>query len=342
MLARRGAVHHALGDALADGGDAKQVVGHVVVPDGRVDALAAGALEVQRHVFLFGRDAELLERQPLDAAEFTGRNVPAHAVVGEIGERVAQRRELPVEHREHPRLGRMEHRVVEAVVAVHDGGFVGGRNILRQPGDHVVHRLDLHGLRGDVLLAPAPDLALDVAAGLAEIRKADFLVVHAVQQRDDAVELFPDGFPLRLCHSRQRLVPQYAPVDAIHEIEGGADHRIVFAEYIGLRYRKSYRVQCLDHLELAIHCVRGGQQLAGRLAAQRVALAARGDAVSGVRLAALELLDLERSAESLHLVLQEILQAPGVDAMAFFNGLYADELVGHGSGNPKLKRYNWT
>src|SRR5512143_3022336 len=46
VLARGGAVHHALRDALADGGDAEQVVYHVVVPDRRIDALAAGALEI--------------------------------------------------------------------------------------------------------------------------------------------------------------------------------------------------------------------------------------------------------------------------------------------------------
>src|SRR5512132_1860246 len=47
MLARRGAVDDTLGDALADRGEAEQVVGHVVVPDRRLDTLAAGALEIQ-------------------------------------------------------------------------------------------------------------------------------------------------------------------------------------------------------------------------------------------------------------------------------------------------------
>ena len=48
------------------------------------------------------------------------RDVPGHAVVAEVGQRMAERRELPVEHREHARLGRVEDQVVEAEVAVHD------------------------------------------------------------------------------------------------------------------------------------------------------------------------------------------------------------------------------
>src|SRR5512141_515156 len=50
VFARGRAVHHPLRDALADGGDAEEVVGHVIVPDRGRDALAAGALEVHVHV----------------------------------------------------------------------------------------------------------------------------------------------------------------------------------------------------------------------------------------------------------------------------------------------------
>src|SRR5271170_6457517 len=65
MLARRGPVHHALGDALADGGDAEQAVGHVVVPYRRLDALATGALEVHVNILALGRDAQFRQRQAL-------------------------------------------------------------------------------------------------------------------------------------------------------------------------------------------------------------------------------------------------------------------------------------
>jgi hypothetical protein len=62
-----------------------------------------------------------LHIQAPNAAKGPRRDVPGHAVVAEVGQRVAQRRQLPVEHRDDPRLGRMEHQVVEPVVAMHDG-----------------------------------------------------------------------------------------------------------------------------------------------------------------------------------------------------------------------------
>src|SRR3954470_7666794 len=49
-LARGGAIHHALGDALRDAGDAEQVVGHVVVPDRRVDSGPLGSLAISLHI----------------------------------------------------------------------------------------------------------------------------------------------------------------------------------------------------------------------------------------------------------------------------------------------------
>src|SRR6185295_19864116 len=108
-------------------------------------------------------------------------------------------------------------------------------------------------------------------------------------------------------------------------------------QHVGPGDRKSRLVQRPDHLVLAVHRMRRRQQLARRLAAQGVALAAGGDAVSGVRLAALELLDRERAAESFHALAEKFFQPARVNAMAFFNWLYADELVGHANGNPNLK-----
>src|SRR6185436_9122162 len=115
MLARRGPVDHALRDALQDRGDAKQVVRHVEIPVAARDALAPGTPAVRVDVALLGRNAKLLEVEPLDAAELACGDVPAHAVIRKIGERVADRRELPVEHRKDLRLARMEDQVVQAV-----------------------------------------------------------------------------------------------------------------------------------------------------------------------------------------------------------------------------------
>src|SRR3954465_204721 len=76
-LARRGAVHHALRDALRDAGDAEQVVGHVVVPGRRIDARSIGPLTRLFYVLRFTGNAELLQIKPGDAAELARRDVPA-------------------------------------------------------------------------------------------------------------------------------------------------------------------------------------------------------------------------------------------------------------------------
>ncbi len=74
-----------------------------------------------------------------------------------------------------------------------DAGLVAGRNVARQPGDQVVHRLDDVGLRALVLFGPASDLALEVVAGLAEVAEPDRRVVDAMQPCQDVVHLVVDG-----------------------------------------------------------------------------------------------------------------------------------------------------
>jgi hypothetical protein len=53
---------------------------------------------------------------------------------------MAQGRQFPVEHGQDARLGRVENHVVEPEVAMHDGRVFAGRNVVRQPGDQLVHR----------------------------------------------------------------------------------------------------------------------------------------------------------------------------------------------------------
>src|SRR5450755_358822 len=120
LRARRRAGLDAFGDALKDSGDAKEVVGEVEVPVGHdgVGVGPAGALAVATHVVTLARDAERRMVEAADAAKRARRDVPRHAVVAEVGQRMAERRELPVEHGDDSRLLRIEDEVVEAVVAV--------------------------------------------------------------------------------------------------------------------------------------------------------------------------------------------------------------------------------
>ena len=112
----------ALVHTLQDRSDAEQVVGHVEVPVGHHGASvgAAGALAVAADVVALARDAECSQVQPADAAEGAGRDVPAHAVVAEVRERMPEGGEFPIEHRDHARLGGVEHQVVEPEVLVGD------------------------------------------------------------------------------------------------------------------------------------------------------------------------------------------------------------------------------
>ena len=120
---------------------------------------AAGQLAIDGDVLLLARDARRREVDAGEAAEELRRHPPGHCVKGEIGERVAGCREFPIEHADHPRLGRVEDQIVDAVVAVDDARRAFRRQVARQPLDQPVHcRLGL-GLRGLVLPAPARDLA---------------------------------------------------------------------------------------------------------------------------------------------------------------------------------------
>src|SRR5262245_51618894 len=205
LLAHRRALHHAAHDALDDPGQAEHVVGHVVVP--MLDAGAASAAAVRGDVLLFARDAQCVQVEPADAAELARREPEVHAVICEIGQRMPERRELPIEHRQNARLGTVEDDVVEAVVAVDHARLILRRNVLRQPLDELLHRLDLFGLRGAVLLRPATDLPLEVVAGLAIVVQTDGVVVDLVQRGDHAVHLFVDRGALGATHPRQGLVP---------------------------------------------------------------------------------------------------------------------------------------
>ncbi len=204
--------------------------------------------------------------QPRDAAELPRCDVPAHAVVAEVGQRMAQRGQLPVEDGQHARLARVEDQVVEPVVAVHDAGdlFRLVRHVLRQPVDQAVHGRDRLGLRQFVLLAPALDLAREVVARLAVVGQADGGVVHAVQRGDHAVHFVVDRRALGAGHAGQGLVPQHAALHELHDVEGAADHGLVLAQRTHPGDRHVRPGERIHHAVLALDGVRRRQQLGFR------------------------------------------------------------------------------
>ena len=72
-------------------------------------------------------------------ATMCGRHAVHHGVIGEVGQRMAERRQLPVEHRQDARLGRVEDHVVDAKVAMDDRGLVARGDMGGQPFDQPVH-----------------------------------------------------------------------------------------------------------------------------------------------------------------------------------------------------------
>jgi hypothetical protein len=123
----------------------------------------------------------------------------------------------------------MEDHVVEPEVAMHDGGFIARRNVLRQPREQVVHRRDGFRLRRSILVAPALDLPCEVVARTAVVREADRRIVDRMQERDHTIHLVVQRRALLAPDARQRLVPEDASVDVVHDEERRAEDARVFA-----------------------------------------------------------------------------------------------------------------
>ena len=127
------------------------------------------------------------------------QRVPLLAPVDEqqpdVGQRIAQRAELPVDHRGDLAGGREDH-VVEPVVAVDDRR----RPLLGHPrGEAVADVLDqrqLPGPRALPLALPAVELAGDVVLLLAELAEPDLVGVDRVDRDERVDDALADRPPL--------------------------------------------------------------------------------------------------------------------------------------------------
>src|SRR5215471_18782111 len=159
-----GAVETALFHALHDGRETEEGEGEAIGP--RRDAWDGHPLAIFGHIFLLRWNAK---RLAVDAGETAHRLVvgeaPLHALVGEVGERVADGGELPIDDGKQARPVGLEDHVIDAVVAVHEARSpVVGWLVLLEPLDQDLHVLDVLGLRGAILLGPAVALAREIAA----------------------------------------------------------------------------------------------------------------------------------------------------------------------------------
>ena len=181
---------------------------------------------------------------------------------------------------------------------MHEPHRAGGRQMRGQPLHQPLHLVDLLGLRGAVLLRPAVDLACDVVLALAVIGKADLRRLVGVQLRERRIHRVVDRGALRRVGARHIRLPDHAALDAAHHVERRAGDALVGAIDDRLGDRESLGVQRADRLELAVDRMRGGEQLARRLAPQHVFARRRFQHVGRIRLAAAELLHGERALEA--------------------------------------------
>jgi hypothetical protein len=222
---------------------------------------------------------------------------PGPQVMCQVDERIAERRHLPVEHRLDARRVVGHHDVVETVVAVHETDALIRRDPCRQPLHEPVDVGDRHQLGLPVHLRPAREVACDVAAGAPEVGQTERVHVERVQLCEARVHVRIDRGPVRSCNVRKLSVPVHASGAQVHDVERGADHGLVLAVEIRLRYGIARARKRSQHAIFAVDCMGRRQQRARWSAAQHIAALAR-ELVGRIRLPALELLDIEIAAES--------------------------------------------
>ena len=279
--------------------------------------VAAGALRVAGLDVLAAGEAGRHRRRLEQRQQRVALLAPVDEQQADVGERVAERAELPVDDR-GDLAGIVEDHVVEAVVAVDDRR----RSLLGDAlGELVVDLLDerdLARLRALPLPLPALQLAPDVVLLLAELAEPDLVGDRAVdldQRVDDpladraAVGLVREGLGVG-------TLAQDRPLDEVHHVEGRAVDGLVGAVAGDRGDRHGRRRQGGDDRVLAAHVVRGAERLAQRRAAQRPAPARGvGDAVGQVGAAAGDPLVGERPLGSVDVRLEPGADALGVDPL---------------------------
>ena len=117
----------------------------------------------------------------------------------------------------------------------HQGFILGAAgNVGGQPSHQFVHLGNGLRDRGDILLAPTTNLALDVTARFAIVGQALLRKLHGVQRSDDAVHFVVNFATLRIGHAGQRLIPQHATRYKLHHIKSPTNDGLVFTQHMHL------------------------------------------------------------------------------------------------------------
>ena len=169
-----------------------------------------------------------------------------------------------------------------------------------QPLDQRIHFRDGFRDRGQILFAPASDLAFKIVAGLAIVAQANSDRVYLVEFSQHPVHFQVSAPPLCRCHVWQGLVPIDLARHVGHDVERPPDYRFVLTQdvhvgnwYCGLTQRRHHPVFALDG-------VCRGQQLGhwSRFCPHHIGTVWCGEFVCGVGLAAFEHLHTEWTFEA--------------------------------------------
>ena len=202
---------------------------------------------------------------PASPARAVGGHRPLHRQIGEIGERIAERGELPIEHRRERPVA-VEHRVVDAVVTVDDRGTRLLGQGLRQERDQPFHLGDVVGLRVAILPRPPCHLALEIIARFAEIGEVGGAGVDAVQLGERVDQLLVHAAAGGRIEVGQRAVRIRAALRDIHDVEDSADDARVVAQGERLGNRETERVKGSEQPVFAVHRMCRRKQRPERLA----------------------------------------------------------------------------
>ena len=260
------------------------------------DEIAAGSTGVALEQLGVGREAVAAGR--IVGASSAGSRVgPVHAEVSDVGERVPEGAELPVEHGVDAPGDGVGQAVPEAKVAVGDDRVALGGDASGEPVGDLVDRRELPGLGVGPLSPPAAQLALDVAIALGEIAQPDLVDVHVVQVGERVDEDFARPPPRRrLQWLRLRRAVEHHAVDEAHHVERHAVDGLVGAQRERGRDGNGSRPEGGDDAELAPDVVGGRQHVAERRAAHdEPAAVGGGDGVGQVRAAAADERRVERA-----------------------------------------------
>jgi hypothetical protein len=238
----------------------------------------------------------------------------------EVGERLTERRHVPVEDRLHAiGIRRIELAVVELQIVVHETRLAGCRHGPFESAVELVEERDVDVLRPVPAPLPTRHLTLDEPLRLAEVRQAGRLEVDVVEIRHRIDQGERDA-PLDV-----RVVPHLvrhpgANDDArspLHDEEARPDHALVFAEQVGPRRGRQVLPQLREHLVLPNHVMRPRRNRAERRTPQDQLPVTETDQVREVRMSTGKLADRELSFELRQPLSNPALRAIPIERLAF-------------------------